>query len=193
MVMSKLNHMEGMVNNQRSIFSKILVPLDGSQLAEQVLPSVVSLAQRMRAAVMLLRVSGHPARQYFVEGLAVNVSQSDDSHLHCEAYLCRIAESITGNNDLMVNYAVREGPIADVILDYADEIDADLITMSTHGRTGVGRWLMGSVADRVLHSATVPVLLIRSTMTSMVAEVQSSAATVATAVAPVETGTEKTK
>jgi nucleotide-binding universal stress UspA family protein len=142
------------------MFSKILVPLDGSQLAEQVLPYVRSLAQRTQAAIILLRVADHPARQYYVEGLAVNATQSDDSHAHCEAYLYRIAESLT-NASFLVNYAVKGGPIADIILDYADELQADLIAMSTHGRTGIGRWLLGSVADRVVHGSHIPILLIR--------------------------------
>jgi nucleotide-binding universal stress UspA family protein len=142
------------------MFSKILVPLDGSQLAEQVLPYMRSLAQRTQAAVILLRVADHPARQYYVEGLAVNATQSDDSHAHCEAYLYRIAEMLT-NERYLVNYTVREGAIADVILGYADEIQADLIAMSTHGRTGIGRWLLGSVADRVVHGSHIPILLIR--------------------------------
>ncbi len=142
------------------MFSKILVPLDGSQLAEQVLPYAKSLAQQSQAAIMLLRVANHPARQYYIEGLAVTVAQSDDSQTHCEAYLYRISEILTKAN-ITVNFAVREGAIADVILDYADEIHADLIAMSTHGRTGVGRWVLGSVADRIVHGSHVPILLIR--------------------------------
>jgi nucleotide-binding universal stress UspA family protein len=142
------------------MFSKILVPLDGSQLAEQVLPYVQSLAQRTQAAIVLLRVADHPARQYYVEGLAVNATQSDDSRTHCEAYLHRIAESLN-NTDILVNYIVKDGAIADVILDYANEIQVDLIAMSTHGRTGIGRWLLGSVADRVVHGSHIPILLIR--------------------------------
>jgi nucleotide-binding universal stress UspA family protein len=142
------------------MFSKILVPLDGSQLAEQVLPCVQSLAQHTRAAIILLRVADHPARQYYVEGLAVNATQSDDSRTHCEAYLHRIAESLN-NTDILVNYVVKEGAIADVILDYANAIQADLIAMSTHGRTGIGRWLLGSVATRIVRASAVPVLLVR--------------------------------
>jgi nucleotide-binding universal stress UspA family protein len=158
------------------MFSKILVPLDGSQLAEQVLPYVKSLVQRTQAVVILLRVADHPARQYYVEGLAVNATQSDDSHAHCEAYLYHMAESLT-NTNFLVNYAVKEGPIADVILDYADEIQADLIAMSTHGRTSIGRWLLGSVADRVVHGSHIPILLIRGQLAENAAPVAEQSTT----------------
>jgi nucleotide-binding universal stress UspA family protein len=142
------------------MFSKILIPLDGSQVAEQVLPYATTLAQRRCAAITLLRVANHPVRQYYVEGLAVNAAQSDDSPAHCEAYLRRIVESLT-QFGAVVGHVVQEGAIADVILDYADEMQADLIAMSTHGRTGIGRWWMGSVADRVVHNSHIPILLIR--------------------------------
>jgi nucleotide-binding universal stress UspA family protein len=60
-----------------------------------------------------------------------------------------------------VSSFIGQGPVADVIVDHAATSGADLIVMSTHGRTGVQRWLLGSVADRVLHGAKAPVLLVR--------------------------------
>jgi nucleotide-binding universal stress UspA family protein len=61
-----------------------------------------------------------------------------------------------------VSILLREGAIADVILRMSEEIGADVIAMSTHGRTGPARWLLGSVADRVVRNSKVPVLLIRA-------------------------------
>ena len=59
-----------------------------------------------------------------------------------------------------VTHIMREGPIPEMILKVADEVHADVIAMSTHGRSGVQRWLMGSVADRVVHYSHIPVMLI---------------------------------
>jgi len=61
-----------------------------------------------------------------------------------------------------VNTIVLEGKIADILVDYANNNGFDLIVMATHGRSGLARWVVGSVADKILHCSTVPVLLIRS-------------------------------
>lgn len=142
------------------MFKRILVPLDGSALAEQILPYLKGLSSDTEAMVTLLRVAGHPVTSYRVEGLTVNATRSDDSYTHCEQYLHGIATQLT-QSGLKVETRVIEGPIADVIIDYAAEMQADLVAMSTHGRTGIGRWLLGSVADRVVHGLKVPLFLIR--------------------------------
>lgn len=142
------------------MYQRILVPLDGSALAEQILPYVMSLAKAPEALVTLLRIAGHPVTSYRVEGLSVNATRSDDTYAHCEQYLQGVAAQLR-QSGLNVETRVLEGPIADVIIDYANELQADLVAMSTHGRTGIGRWLLGSVADRVVHGLSVPLFLMR--------------------------------
>lgn len=142
------------------VLSSILVPLDGSRLAEEALPYAEALAKCKGGTLTLLRVVGHPATHVYVQGYAVQAMQSDDSAEHCEAYLRRIADMLS-NKGINVTVILKTGPVADAILDYADEMRADTIVMSTRGRTGAGRWLMGSVADRVKQVSKMPVLLIR--------------------------------
>ena len=130
------------------MFSKILVPLDGSKLAEKVLPYAQMLAGAYGASVTLLRVTDPDARMPFT----ANQSASD--------YLDYIAASL---KPLAVDSVEKIGLPAEVIVDIA-KADADcLIAMSTHGMTGPRRWLLGSVASKVVQTADNPILLIRVT------------------------------
>ncbi len=151
------------------MYKKILVPLDGSAFSEVVLPHVEDIAARMEAEVVLVRVV-----QYVADYLAASSTlaagspmvlasiKEGDEAVRQEAgkYLMGIA-SLLSDKGLKVKSDVRFGPVAENILDAADEKNADLIAMSTHGRSGVARWLVGSVADRIVHGANVPVLLVR--------------------------------
>jgi nucleotide-binding universal stress UspA family protein len=138
------------------MFKKILVPLDGSNLSESILPNVSGLAKPLGAEVILLRVvvfvdqdTGYIPAEY-----APSAEVLDEMKRYLEqqaADLRRVGLTVT-------TYAVGGHP-ADTIVDYAKEIHADLIAMATHGRTGAARWLMGSVADKVVHGAKVPVML----------------------------------
>ncbi len=145
------------------MFNKILVPLDGSLFAEQALPSAMALARPNHGTLVLMRVSGHPNTQIFVEGTAMFGLPSDDSAAHCTAYLDQVAQTVR-EQGVTVKTSVAEGGIAHEILSEAAGINADLIVMTSHGRSGVGRWLLGSVADRVIQQASVPVLLVRPTV-----------------------------
>ena len=68
--------------------------------------------------------------------------------------------TVLENEHIKATGVTREGPVSETILDVAEETHADMIAMSTHGRTGISRWLMGSVADRVVHYSHIPVMLI---------------------------------
>jgi nucleotide-binding universal stress UspA family protein len=126
--------------------SKILVPLDGSKLAEQVLPYAQLLAGAYGAGIMLLRVTDPDARLPFT----ANQSASD--------YLKYTATTL---KPLAVDAVEKIGLPAEVIVDSAKG-DADcLIAMATHGMTGPRRWLLGSVASKVVQTAANPILLIR--------------------------------
>ena len=147
------------------MFKHLLIPLDGSPLAEQALPVALALAARFGHTVTLLRVAQPP---YVVTGIGGSVyaelalGMRDQIHEEAQAYLAAVRESLQ-TADVDVRMQVAEGdPAADVILQIVDELGVDTIVMSTHGRTGLSRWVFGSVAERVLRSASVPVLLIRA-------------------------------
>ncbi len=135
------------------LFERVLVPLDGSILAEAVLPQVRKIASRKEIEVVLLRALPPPP---MVEGDLGRVAALDRKE--AEEYLERMRSAIRAP----ARWVVREGRPAETILSTAEEARATLIAMSTHGRTGASRWLFGSVAEEVLRSAPVPLLLTRS-------------------------------
>jgi nucleotide-binding universal stress UspA family protein len=137
-------------------YEKILVPLDGSAVSEQILPQLEKLAMGGNASIHLVRVAfAHtiPGADPTEAEVAV-VREAED-------YLAAIAERL-GQKGLQVETHVRYGHDADEILDHCDQYDIDLIAMSTHGRSGVKRWMLGSVAEKIIRHATKPILLIRS-------------------------------
>lgn len=147
------------------MFKHLLIPLDGSSLAEQALPVAMALAARFGGRVTLLRVIQPP---YVVTGIGGSVYAElalglrDQIYEDAELYLAAVQDSLQ-TADVDVRTHVGEGePAADLILQMVDELEADTIVMSTHGRTGLSRWVFGSVAERVLRGAVVPVLLIRA-------------------------------
>lgn len=145
------------------MFKKILVPLDGSELSEGVLPHVNTLAKCMRSQVVLLRVISAPVYEtMYADALIAHPAQDAEtgSRAHSEGYLQRIAFDAFAP-EVHVTYEVSGGPIAETILDYASGIEADLIAMSTHGRNGLARMVIGSVADEIVRRSHLPVLLVR--------------------------------
>ena len=137
------------------MFSKILVPLDGSGLAEETLCQAEELAKKHGGEIMLLRVAnfhafpGIDAREH--EQKAIERAQ---------AYLDKVAAGIEAKG-VKVTTHVRLGEPSGEILDHAKRY-ATVVVMATHGRGGMLRWAMGSVADRVIRRCTKPVLLVRS-------------------------------
>jgi nucleotide-binding universal stress UspA family protein len=144
------------------MYDRILVPLDGSALAEIVFPYAIELARKFNLEVVLIHIA----------------DRKDSESLRLpQAYVDRTADAIkrkvaddpkerSANAQLTrgtkVSSEVVVGSPAEEILRYADEHDIDLILMATHGRSGISRWVMGSVADRVLRSSHIPVLLVRA-------------------------------
>jgi nucleotide-binding universal stress UspA family protein len=145
---------------------RILVPLDGSPLAEQALPLASWLAQRAGATLILLQsigwakaaIADYP--QFFAAGLGADrlLEQAEEN---ARAYLVQVGRRLEAQG-LTVQVETRLDPAAEAILSGALEAQADLIVMNTHGRGGLGRWVYGSVADRVMRQATLPVLLVRA-------------------------------
>jgi len=141
---------------------RILVPLDGSPMAEQVLPPVSSVARALDARLVLFRApivytSGAMVGEWYLplEGV-LEVTEQD-----AQVYLAHMAERLA-EEGLKVSTAMQRGGVAEAIVDYAEANQMDLIAMCTHGRTGLARWMLGSVADRVLRAGGVPLFLVRS-------------------------------
>ena len=144
------------------MFKKILIPLDGSARAEAALPLAQDLAECYGAQMILFHANTPLPAQYYAPAMFSMVAELEQtSRKESDAYIRRVADHLT-NRGLQVTTELSDDfTAAGAILDYVEHNGVDLIAMSTHGRTGLGRWLMGSVADKVVHGATVPVLLVR--------------------------------
>ena len=143
------------------MYKKILVPLDGSELAKKALVQAEKLAKAFDAEIILFQVVpfmpiyGSPE---LVTPLIVDEKQKEAA----ERYLVNLAEELK-KRDLRVTTMVRIGQqVAVEIIDFAKEVGADLIAMCTHGRSGITRWVLGSVTLKVLTRAETPVLLVRA-------------------------------
>jgi nucleotide-binding universal stress UspA family protein len=147
------------------MYKRILVPLDGSDLAECVLPHVESIASACEVqGIVFLRVV-EPITGTSAVGpyLTREDMQDIDSRgkAAAEEYLSQLVTR-TKYGKVTIRSEVIVGAAADSIADYASENGVDLIIIATHGRSGVSRWVWGSVADRILRSACVPVLMVRA-------------------------------
>jgi nucleotide-binding universal stress UspA family protein len=143
------------------MYKKILVPLDGSELAKRGLEEAEKLAKFFEAEIVLFQVVpfmpiyGSPE---LVTPLIVDEKQKEA----VEKYLATLVEELK-KRGLRVTATVRTGQqVAAEIIDFAKEVGADLIVMCTHGRSGITRWVLGSTAHKVLIRAETPILLIRS-------------------------------
>lgn len=150
------------------MYRKILVPLDGSRLAERVLPHAEALARCTGAELILLRVLVHA-----YEGAPAGIGpyrrapfplppESEELMKEATAYL-RHKKDDLARRGVSASIGVEEGgPVAEAILRFAHKHAVDMIAMCTHGYTGLPRAIFGSVAEAVLHGAEKPVFLITS-------------------------------
>ena len=136
---------------------KIMLPLDGSELSESVLPWVVGLARRLQAELLLVKITD-PFVAMTPEMPSLALRWQEQAEAESARYLERLAASLC---DLKVETRSMLGVPRDVLPELATTSGCQLIAMASHGRTGVARWLLGSVAERVLRRATCPVLLMR--------------------------------
>ena len=142
-------------------YKKILVPLDGSETSEAILSEIEKLASTFGSIICLLHVvptiifpgATESAIQY--ETVAESLTKGGKEYL-------RTVEKRLRNKGLAVESQLVHGNEAHVILEHSDRKDIDLIAMSTHGRSGGSRWLLGSVAEKIIRHATKPILLIHS-------------------------------
>jgi nucleotide-binding universal stress UspA family protein len=150
--------------SRESLFRRVLVPLDGSGYAEEVLTHAVALGELADASYTLVEVVVPP----FVVGAPigtfpahVDATLLSDARTAADAYLRGVAERLR-KRELRVETLVATEPFtAGAILEQAERLGIDLIALTTHGRGGLGRLLLGSVADKVVRGATGPVLLYR--------------------------------
>jgi nucleotide-binding universal stress UspA family protein len=149
------------------MYNKILVPLDGSEFAEAALPHVRALAECTGAEIILLRVVTQPMHAYVAPDPILYKSVLPDTVAECGVYLDRVASGMKAEG-FKVTTETSTGPAAETILEFAQEMHADLIAMSTHGRSGLARWFIGSTADKVVRAATLPVLLARPLTLNMI-------------------------
>ena len=141
-------------------YKRIMVCLDGSALAETALPHAQILASAEDAEILLLRVSANPAAEFSFSDPGIASSLIEEMEAETLTYM-QSARGRLQKAGFRTSFLICQGAMAETILQAAAESHADVIVMSTHGRSGVKRWLLGSVADRVVTHSDLPVMLIR--------------------------------
>jgi len=145
------------------MYNKILVPLDGSELAECVLPHVEAIAKGCQTTnIIFIRVVEPVVLpvadgEYFSSNVWTQIESQEKAI--AVSYLNEIVNRVQYEG-INVEAKVILGRVADSIVDYVIKNGVDLIIIATHGRSGVSRWLRGSVANRILHAIRAPILMI---------------------------------
>lgn len=142
----------------------VFVPLDGSALAEKILPHVIALAKKIKLEVQLVRIYSLPPDTYLVgDGVYMQTlgQQRETIQKEAETYLEGKVEELRAEGlDQVISTAIRGDPAGEII-DLAQRTANNLIAMSSHGRSGIAQWVIGSVAEKVIHHSRDPVLVIR--------------------------------
>jgi nucleotide-binding universal stress UspA family protein len=144
------------------MYRRALIPLDGSPVAETILPFILEIAGPLDIEVVLLRVL-QPVPPMVVEGSRhIVVEDEETRRVDALEYLAPLAIDLR-NKAVRVETRVHHGMPPTEIVNAAREVQADLIAMTTHGRSGLRRLMFGSVAEAVLRHSDVPVFLLRAT------------------------------
>ncbi len=138
----------------------IIVPIDGSELSERAIGLGLAFAQAYDARLVLVHVLEEPIALDLLPSLVI------PDRFQAEAYLRRLADALP--DDVEVTTLVLRGNPVDTLLELTEEDPETMLVVSTHGRSGLGRLMLGSVADKVLRGATVPVALVRGAGTPRV-------------------------
>ena len=143
----------------------VIVPLDGSEVAEQVLPYVVFLGKALGLKVYLVRATlpTEDAYRDFGYPVAPYGDMARDLDSQAENYFNRLIEDLRSQGLKEVELKILHGHPAEEIVDFTKEIPNTLVAMASHGRSGIGRWVLGSVVDRVIRNVESPMLLVRAT------------------------------
>ena len=145
------------------MFQRILVPLDGSEHSKQALPFAVDLARQSGGTIVLaqaVHTSFAALPDSYMATPDIYEQMMTQARSEAVANLQAVADELAAQG-VKVETVVLEGEPATEIIDYEDQGQIDLVVMSTHGRSGLTRFVYGSVAERVLRHGTKPVLLIR--------------------------------
>ena len=151
------------------MYKKIMVPLDGSDLAECVFVHVEAIITSFKSKeVVLVRVV-NPVRLPISVPAQGNFGFTEKDRHQLDANRKKAAkeylEKTTASLNIpgtVINYDVLEGNPANMLADYAAENEMDLIVIASHGRSGISRWVMGSVAERIVRTSCVPVMMVRA-------------------------------
>ncbi|MBW1774805.1 MAG: universal stress protein [Deltaproteobacteria bacterium] len=147
------------------MYQKILVPLDGSELAECVFPNVKAFIKECRVNNIVFACVVEPTLPSFHGEFPVSMEDLEERDAarrsSAKKYLEEVANRLKPEG-VEMGVEVLVGRVAESLSEYADNNDVDLIIIATHGRSGVTRWVRGSVADKILRSASVPVMMVRA-------------------------------
>lgn len=155
------------------MYKKIMVPLDGSKLAECVLPHVDGFVTGCQVeTIIFVRVIEPTPTRYSEVGSTVNPENyetvrknveriEEESRSSAERYLKEVISRVK-QDGIKYKVDVLVGKVADSLVDYVDANEIDLVLIATHGRSGISRWVRGSIADRVLRTSHAPVLMVRA-------------------------------
>ena len=152
------------------MFTRIVVPLDGSGLAEQALPQAIELSQATGTPMHLVRVldlsylakvAGYPVHGAYVEMTAFQQALQEE-HDAAETYLTAKKEELESQGITVTTALLNGNPSSEIV---AATQPSDLIVMCTHGRGGLARWFLGSVAEGIVRKSTGPVMLVRASET----------------------------
>lgn len=153
------------------MYKKIMVPLDGSELAECVLPHVEGFVTDCQVGTIVFVRVVEPTNytqtsidmhsQDYAEIKRSMETLDEVSRTAANRYLKEVVGRLK-QGEMEYKTTVLVGKAAEQLVDYADANEIDLILIATHGRSGIGRWVRGSIADRVLRAARAPVLMVRA-------------------------------
>lgn len=153
------------------MYKKIMVPLDGSELAECVLPHVEGFVTDCQVGTIVFVRVVEPTNytqtsidmhsQDYAEIKRSMETLDEVSRTAANRYLKEVVDRLR-QGEMEYKTTVLVGKAAEQLVDYADANEIDLILIATHGRSGIGRWVRGSIADRVLRAARAPVLMVRA-------------------------------
>lgn len=161
LIRAKASHLEA---GAQGLFNRILVPLDGSDVGEVVLPHVRQLTEKLESEVVLLQVVAPGQHVHTIGGLDyVRFAEQQIESMKAEAkeYLQKVSKRLAGTKG-MVRSEVRVGDTAHEIIKFADEANIRLVTISSHGRSGIRQWISGSVTHKILHAGNTPLLLVKA-------------------------------
>jgi nucleotide-binding universal stress UspA family protein len=144
------------------MFSNILLPVDGSTFSEHALPFAADIARRSGARLHLVQVHEAPVAQVYPDGLPVYDARWDGAvRAQTEEYLRSLAHRCMERTGVSPVTELIDGAVSGALAAYATEVGVDLIVMTTHGRGGISRAWVGSVADALVRRVCVPIYLIR--------------------------------